>query len=99
MAYDVDVADERFAVEDGGRRRVAKNAKVDPRDLETIITMMEIAALSLTKVPGATFTRKELIAEAQRLAGKEIEIQEDDINIVLAKQGFLKRVGKELSLR
>ncbi len=98
MAYDVDVADERFAVEGGHRKRVP-NTVVEGRDLETIITMLEVAALSLTKQPGATFTEKDLIAAARAFAGRDIDIQEGDVKIVLQKQGFLKRVGKELCLR
>ena len=98
MAYDVDIAEERFSVE-GGRRQREQNAPVQPRDLETILTILEVAALSLTKVPGATFTRKQLIQEAKEIGGKDIELREEDIKIVLHKQGFLESVGTELRLR
>lgn len=98
MAYDIDIAEERFATEGGHRRRV-QNTAVQPRDLETILTILEVAALSLTKTPGATFTRKQLIDEAYEIGGKEIGLREDDINIVLHKQGFLAKIGKELTLR
>lgn len=98
MAYDIDIAEERFAVEGGHRRRV-QNVVVQPRDLETILTILEVAALSLTKSPDSTFTRNELIKEAKKIAGDELEIREDDIKIVLHKQGFLRKVGSELQLR
>jgi hypothetical protein len=98
MAYDVDIAEERFAVEGGHRHRV-QNAPVQPRDLETILTILEVAALSLTKTPDATFTRKQLIKEARTIGGDEIDLREEDIMIVLQKQGFLEKVGSELRLR
>ena len=98
MAYDFDVAQERFAIESGRRSRVS-NKSADARDLETIITVLEVAALSLTTHPGATFTRDILMREARRIAGEDLDLQEEDINIVLQKQSFLRRSGKELSLR
>lgn len=98
MAYDIDIAEERFAVEGGHRRRV-QNVTVQPRDLETILTILEVAALSLMKTPDSTFTAKELIKEAKKIAGDELELREDDINIVLHKQGFLRKVGSQLQLR
>ncbi|HTQ14670.1 MAG TPA: hypothetical protein VMH86_12425 [Rhizomicrobium sp.] len=98
MAYDVDIAEERFSVEGGQRRRV-QNAPIQPRDLETILTILEVAALSLTKTPDSTFTRKQLIKEALAIVGGELDLREEDINIVLHKQGFLQRVGSELRLR
>ena len=98
MAYDVDVAQERYAIEEGLRRRV-NNTSVQARDLETIVTVLEVAALSLTTEPGATFTREHLIEEAHKLSGDEVDLQDEDIKIVLTKQGFLRRVGKELCMR
>lgn len=98
MAYDVEIADERFVVE-GAHRRRASNKSIQPRDLETILTVLEIAAMSLTKTPEATFTPAQLIKEAKEIGGDEVGVREDDIKIVLEKQGFLYRVGKELRLR
>lgn len=97
MSYDVDVAQERFSHESGHRARI-KNAPVPTNDLETIITLLEVAALSLTTKPGETFTRAELIREARRFAGDEIEIDDEDIKIVLTKQSFLRQAGAELCL-
>lgn len=98
MAYDIDVSHERFAVEAGRWTRVG-NTPVQSRDLETIVTVLEVAALSLTTHSGATFSRDKLISEARRMAGDDLDLQEEDVDIVLQKQSFLKRVGKELCMR
>ena len=98
MAYDVDVAQERYAIEEGRRRRV-DSTPAQASDLETIVTVLEVAALSLTSEPGATFSREHLIEEAHKLSGEKVDLQDEDIKIVLSKQGFLKRVGKELCMR
>ena len=98
MSYDVDVGQERFSHETGHRVRVT-NVPTLTSDLEKIITLLEVAALSLTTRPGETFTRAELIREARRFGGDEIELDDQDINIVLTKQSFLRKAGGELCLR
>lgn len=98
MAYDVDAIEQRFSYE-SGRRRPETNKAASSRDLETIITLLEVAALSLTTEEGATFTREKLIQEAKEIGGSEIDLRDEDIEIVLKKQGFLVRVGRELRLR
>jgi hypothetical protein len=98
MAYDLDVAQERFIAEGGQRVRVS-NTPANARDLETILTLLEVAALSLTNVSGATFTHDQLLREARKLGGPGIDLRDEDVGIVLKKQGFLQRSGKELSLR
>lgn len=98
MSYDADVGAERFA-EDAGKRVRVRNTPVQARDLEVILTLMEIAALSLTPHPGAMFSRNDLLNEIRKIAGGDVDVHEDDINVVLTKQGFLKRIGKELCLR
>ena len=40
-----------------------------------------------------------MIQEAKEIGGPEIELQDEDIDIVLKKQGFLVKVGRELRLR
>lgn len=92
MAYDVQVGHERFSEAEGGRRRTT-NAVASPRDLEAILTLLEIAAIELTTTPDATFTADELIAAAREIAGDDVEIDEKDIKIVLQKPSFLKKVG------
>ena len=91
MAYDMEALD-RYDHQGDQPARMG-NARVNPRDLEAIVTLLEIAALSLTKSADATFTLKELIEEAKRLGGDEIEIEDKDVRIVLGKFGFLKSVG------
>jgi hypothetical protein len=100
MSYDVDISDERFVVQGTHRQRQTKNTPpIQGRDLETILTVLEIAAMSLTKTPDSTFTSADLIREAKKIAGEKIDIREDDIAIVMSKQGFLTKVGRELRLR
>ncbi|GEP61396.1 hypothetical protein [Reyranella soli] len=98
MSYDFDVGSQHYSYETGKRARET-NKVVSGRDLEAIVTLLEVAALSLTTEEGATFARERLIAEARELGGSEIELRDEDIDIVLQKQSFLTRVGKELRLR
>ena len=100
MAYDVvDVAQERFSYETGHRARLSNTPVAQARDLETIVTLLEIAALSLTTGPDITFTRAQLIKKAGEICGNQIDLQEEDIDIVLQKQSFLQRAGTQLRLR
>lgn len=90
MSYDADIGQERFDV-DAGRRVRQTSARA--RDLEAIVTLLEVAALSLTTEPGKTFTIEQLIAEACDIAGEHVSLR--DIKIVLekGKTSFLRRVG------
>lgn len=89
MAYDMDVGQERFSGD--VRHRLPP---IDPgrsRDLEAIATLLEVAAMSLTTAPGATFSTEQLIAEALDIAGAEVS--ERDIKIFLKKRAnFLIRI-------
>lgn len=72
----------------------------DRRDLEAIVTLLELAAICLTVAPGTSFTAEELISEARRLGGYEIDLDETDIRIVLGNAGFLKKeAGGRLRLK
>lgn len=71
----------------------------DRRDLEAIVTLLELAAICLTTGPDSTFTRKQLIAEARRIGGDGIDLDESDVNIVLGKPGFLKKVAGKLRMK
>lgn len=98
MSYDADIGQERFVVDSGHRVRQARSAR--SRDLEAIVTLLEVAALSLTTEPGKTFTLEQLVAEAREIAGEEVSLR--DIKIVLekGKTSFLKHVGgKQYQLR
>ena len=92
MPYDADVSQERYDVEDGRRRRT-HSVPAETRDLEAIVTTLEVAAIFLTPTMGATFTRERLLEEAQKLNGDEIKLREEDFRIVLKKHGFIKSAG------
>ena len=97
MPYDVDL--ERFSrVEDEPPR--FNVAPVETRDLEALVSLLEVAALSLTTSPEATFAIEELIIEARNFAGEDVIIEDEDIKIVLKKASFLKKLdGNRLRLR
>lgn len=71
----------------------------DRRDLEAIVTILELASICLTTGPNATFTKQQLIDEARRLSGDGIDLDESDVNIVLGKAGFLRRMGGKLRMK
>lgn len=98
MSYDADVGREQFSY-DAGHRSLQKNSSPSPKDLGVIVTLLEVAALSLTTEPGATFSLERLIAEARKLAGKNLDLDERDIKIVLKKATFVEKIGKELRLK
>lgn len=104
MPYDsdtstnLDVGHDRY-VQLEPSRVSRRNSKFASSDLEAILTLLEVAALSLTEEPGATFSLSDLIQEAQKLGGDEISIRERDIKIVLGKTGFLRKAGQYYSLR
>lgn len=68
-------------------------AAAHPTDLEAIVMLLELAAISLTKGPESTFTATELIEEARRIGGDECPLDERDARIVLVYVKFLQRVG------
>jgi hypothetical protein len=69
------------------------------KDLEAIVTVLQLAAIELTPTAGALFTVTELLAQVRELAGDEINIDESDVRIVLDKSGFLKKEGTKLRLK
>ena len=96
MPYDI--AAERYALT-GSDRHIYRNAPAPAKDLEALVTLLEVAALSLTRTPETTFTRDELLAEARSLGGESIEIDERDARIVLEKAAFVEWSAGELRLR
>lgn len=64
-------------------------------DLEAIMTLIELAAISLTEDEDSDFTIEQLIEQARELAGDDFQLVEGDVKLVvktlLAKNGFLKR--------
>ncbi len=63
----------------------------EKHDLEVIVMCLELAAIFLTPGDGSTFTYEELLAEAKALGGKEFDLDEKDVRIVLP---FLKSIKK-----
>lgn len=64
----------------------------DPRDLEALVTSLELAAIILTTESGKVLTKDALFEEAAALAGPECPIAEQDLNIILPFTKFLKKV-------
>jgi len=95
MAYDFDTLTESPT----GFEAIVHSPRQDPKDLESIVLVLELAALRLTPHPEATFTTAELLNCARELAGESFRIDESDIKIVLGKAGFLKRMGGRLQLK
>jgi hypothetical protein len=96
MPYDV--AMERIVHEDQDSSHL-KNEPVASKDLEALVTLLEVAALSLSETPESTFSRDELIQEARAMAGSEFEIDERDAKIVLEKATFIRGPAREMRLR
>ena len=98
MAYDVDLGHQQLSY-DAGRRTLLQNTPRSSKDLGVLITLLEVAALSLTTGPGATFTLDQLIREARKYGGEGAKFDERDIKIVLQKRTFLEKIGNEFRLR
>jgi hypothetical protein len=86
MAYDFDAATDRKAP-------IVTTYVPESRDLDAIVTIMQLAALDLTPARGTQFTTKELLERVRELGGAELGIREEDIKIVLGKSGFLKKLA------
>lgn len=68
-------------------------------DLEAIVTLLELAAISLTKSPNVRFSADELYEEACQIGGDEIELDKRDVDIVLDKASFLKKERQKYQLK
>lgn len=68
-----------------------------PDDLETIVVLLEVSAINLTREPDSLFSAEELIHEARSVGGHELN--EPDVRIVLGHVRFLERVGQKLRLK
>lgn len=75
-----------------------RNSPLPTTDLEAIVTLLEIAAITLTDRPDATFSKEELLACARDYAGDEIEIEDADVETVLKKASFVKSDAGALRL-
>lgn len=70
-----------------------RSADVVSRDLETIATLIDMAAIALTPTTDATFTADEFFAEAVKYGGPSLELRRGDFDIVLKSYG--KVIGKK----
>ena len=91
MSYDFDT--------ESDRRPTPNITPSNGRDLEAIVTLLELAAICLTTSPESEFTTEQLIAEARQLGGEEITLDEIDIKNVLGKARFLEKEKGRLRLR
>jgi len=69
-------------------------APADSRDLETIVCLLEMAAISLTTMASRTFTRDELVTEARMFGGPDIALRELDVDLVIRGASFLRRAPR-----
>jgi hypothetical protein len=103
MSYDVDalpkfdIGKQRFQRHD--ERELLANVPASPKDLEALVTLLEVAALSLTPAPEVAFTYEELLKETRDLCGDEMKVEERDVRIVLEKASFLRKTGREYRLK
>jgi hypothetical protein len=66
-----------------------------PRDLEAIVTLLELAAIDLTPKPETEFTRDDLLARVRSIAGPDFELVDGDVAIVLKTWRGVRRVGAD----
>ena len=87
MSYDFDgVADRSAPVLTGPPYRPY------PRDLEHLVTLLQLAAVDLSPSTGSTFSRDELFTKAHEWAGGESDPPDVDLVIVLPGCRFLQRL-------
>lgn len=70
----------------------------DPRDLEAIVLLLEVSAISLTPAPGTVFTREQLFAEAHKFWGSKPDLDDRDLAQVLSGMKTIARSGRYLTL-
>lgn len=66
----------------------------DPRDLEVLVTLLQLAAIELTPSTGALFTKRQLFDQAMAFGGDELGVATSDLSIVLQFSKFLGRGPK-----
>jgi hypothetical protein len=94
MAQNADIENEELTYE-GETRVLRRKNDTSPKDLEVIVTLLEVAALSLTPKAGSKFSLDQLMNEAQVLTGNDVKLDEKDVKTVLGKARFVKKVSKQ----
>lgn len=71
------------------------------KDLETIVTLLQVATIFLTPMADTTFTLQQLLGQVHQLCGNEFTMDDKDILIVLPFCGFfLKKLsGNTFSMK
>jgi hypothetical protein len=69
-----------------------------PKDLEAIVTLLELAAIFLTPKPGTMFTFDALIEQAHEISGPDCLIDPRDARIVLPFMKSIRKRGRGLCL-
>lgn len=88
MSYDLEIAPDRIPPKASlGKQRAS--SPVQGTDLEAIVMLLELAAISLTSAPDVRFTRQQLLEQARIIGGDDIVLDEADVDIVLDKAAFL----------
>jgi hypothetical protein len=85
---------------EGGPPPQITGYKANPKDLETIVALLTLAAIILTPTAATSFTAEELIVTAHECGSPECTLDDRDLRIVLPFCHFLKKLhGKRLALR
>ncbi len=71
-----------------------RTTPADGRDLENIVTLMELAAIELTTGPEATFSADVLYTMAQQYGGPTITLRRVDFDIVRDHASFLEQTAQ-----
>lgn len=86
------MVDDFDSVEDGSASKVG-GPVTNPKDLETIVTLIHLAAIDLTPKPGILFSFDDLMREILALGGEECPLDPKDVRIVLQSGvPYIKRV-------
>lgn len=74
---------------------------VNGRDLEVIVSLMEMAVIELTTGPGVMFTKDQMYTLMREIIGPDTELLDVDLDIVLRNSGYLLRrhPGAQFSMR
>ncbi len=71
----------------------------DSKDLEVVLTALELAAISLTADPTATFSREQLLQEAQSFDVDEVALRNVLGTVLRSRSGFLRKIGDRLQMK
>jgi hypothetical protein len=80
---------------------IVTNYIPQPHDLETIVTLLELAAIFLTPTPGTLFTYQQLLEQARELAGDDFVVEDLDAELVFDNMGYVfkKEADKHFSMK